>query len=328
LTSANETLKFIYESKFIFVVSSKWAATCYLSRDDLLVFEDLKMSSYQTIPKHIDLNIHHVKVALRSLAAFQAANIIYERLELRPEGSSIGEKYGDMLFETSYSSDNPWCMTGIRALKAVALHKTKYGFGSNYGQIIEEKFIDKVSEMFNLLDLPETDIPRVCCHRDLWKNNLMFRLSNENDEPQHCLLVDFQICRYLPLTLDVMICILLPSRDHSITDDCLKFYYEQLGMELKQHDVDIEEILRWNVFETSCKKFKLIPLVQQAIFWSLTNLPEQYIIDLLENDEAKYVKMVMEHRDDVVLEFMEKDDFYRKTMTETVERLIEYLFIN
>lgn len=304
----------------------KWAPTCYLSRDDLIVFEDLKLTSYQTLPKHIDLGIHHVKVALRSLAAFQAANIIYERLELRPKGFSIGDTHGDILFETSYSSDNKWCMTGIRALKAVALHKTKYGFGSNYERIIETNFIDKVCEVFHLFESSDTTIPRVCCHRDLWKNNLMF-LSNEKDEPIHCLLIDFQICRYLPLTLDVMICILLPSRDHSNTDDCLKFYYEQLALQLWQHDVDIGEIMSWEAFETSCKKFKLVPLVQQGIFWSLTNLPEDFIVNMLENDEERYIKMVMQHRDDVVLEFMEKDEFYRNTMTETVERLIEYLFI-
>lgn len=292
-----------------------------------MVFEDLKTTSYQTLPKHVDLNIHHIKMALRSLAGFHAANIIYERLELRPEGVSIGDAHGDALFESSYSRDNHWCMTGIRALETVALHRTKYGFGSNYERLIKENFVERICEIFDMLDSTDAKIPHVCCHRDLWKNNLMYRLADDN-EPLHCLLIDFQICRYLPLTLDVIICILLPSRDHTKVDECLSFYYEHLAEELQRYDIHIEEILPWNVFEVSCKLFKLVPLVQQGLFWSLTHLPEEYLVDLLTNNEAEYTNIVMKNRDDVVLEFMAKDDYYRETMTETVERLIEYLFIN
>lgn len=269
-------------------------------------------------------------MALRSLAAFHAANIIYERLELRPKGSTIGDAHKDVLFESSYAPDNPWCMTGIRALKTVALHKTKYGFGSSYERVVEEEFMGKVCEIFELLESPtDSVIPRVCCHRDLWKNNLMYQCeSGDFDIPSHCLLIDFQICRYLPLTLDVIICILLPSRYHSNVDECLRFYYKQLESELLLHDVKIENLLTWHDFEVSCERFKLFPLVQQGMFWSLTNLPENFLINLLASDEQKYISICNENRDELVVEIMETDEYYRTTMTETVERLIEYLFVD
>ena len=308
---------------------TKWMPECYLARDDLIVLEDLKVTSYQTLPRHIDLNINHIKVALRSLAAFHAASIIYERLELRPKGSTIGDTYNDMLFETSYGSDNPWCMTGIRALKTVALHKTKYGFGSSYERAIEEKFMDKVCKIFDLIESVDSTIPRVCCHRDLWKNNLMYRFEDGDfNKPLHCLLIDFQICRYLPLTLDVMICILLSSRDHSNVDECLKFYYNQLQVKLIQYHIQIESIMSWQDFEVSCKRFKLFPLVQQAIFWSLTNLPEEFLSNLVKNNETEFLKILLEQRDEMALKFMESNEFYGVRMKETVERLIEYLFVN
>lgn len=127
-----------------------------------------------------------------------------------------------MLFEPSDS--NPWCMTGIRASKTVALHKTKYGFGSSYKTAIEEKFMVKVCEIFDLLESTDFTIPRVCRHRDLWKNNLMYRFeSGDSNEALHCLLIDFQGCCYLSLTIDIMICILLSSRVHSNTDEFLIF---------------------------------------------------------------------------------------------------------
>lgn len=157
----------------------------------------------------------------------------------------------------------------------------------------------------------------------------MYRFKdNDFNTPTDCLLIDFQICRYLPLTLDVIICILLPSRNHSNTDECLKFYYKELEIELLQHAVEIEDIMSWHDFEVSCNRFKLFPLVQQGIFWSLTNLPETFITEILASNETAYMKMCNEHRDDVVLKFMECDEFYRETMTEAVERLIEYLFVD
>lgn len=280
------------------------------------------------LPKHVDPTINHITMALRSLAAFHAASIIYERLELRPGGTTIGDTHEAMLFETSYGQDNPWCMTGIRALKTVALHKTKYGFGSSYERAIEEEFIEKICRIFDRLESPDSTIPRVCCHRDSWKNNLMYRFENGNlDKPEHCLLLDFQICRYLPLTLDVMICILLSSRDHSNLNKCLTFYYNQLASELLKHDVKLDDLMPWSDFEVSCESFKLFPLMQQGMFWSLTRLPEGVIPSLLETNESEYMKICNEHRDDIVLDYMERDEFYRECMIETVERLIEYLFV-
>lgn len=311
--------------------TAKWAPEYFhLARDDLLVLEDLAIERYQTLPKHIDPTINHITMALRSLAAFHAANIIYERLELRPGGGTIGDTHDSMLFETSYGRDNPWCMTGIRALKAVALHKTKYGFGSSYERTIEEKFIVEICRIFEHLESDDSTIPRVCCHRDLWKNNLMYRFDDgENDlaKPAHCLLIDFQICRYLPLTVDVIICILLPSRDHSNVDECLTFYYGQLASELLKHDVKLANLMSWSAFELSCQSYKLLPLIQQGMFWSLTNLPEGVLPHLLATDEREYIKICNEHRDDIVLDYMERDGYYRDCMIETVERLIEYLFV-
>lgn len=310
----------------------KWAPRCYLSRDDLIVLEDLKLASYQTLPKHVDFTINHTKAALRSLAAFHASNIIYERLELRPRGTTIGDTFNDMLFETSYRKDVPWCMTGMRALKAVALHKTKYGFGSSFEKAIEGKFMERVCEMFERLESNDSVvpmIPKVCCHRDLWRNNLMYRFAhNDLNEPLDCLLIDFQICRYLPLTLDVMICILLPSQDHSIADDCKKFYFEQLTLELRLRDIEINDLMTWRDFSESCENFKLVPLLQQGMFWSMANINEEVMLNFVDSDEKGYLRVCNDERDDFVLDNMEKDEFYRDSMVGTVERLIEYLFVH
>jgi hypothetical protein len=304
----------------------KWSPHCYLARDDLIVLENVELTGYTTIPRHMELNINHVKMALCTLAAFHASNIIYERLELR--GMSIGDAYKNMLFETSYSLDNPWCMTGINAIKVVALRKTKYGIGSPYEHAIEKEFMAKVSELFKTLDMPMPQIPSVLCHRDLWRNNLMYRCDNFNN-PIDCLLIDFQIARYFPLALDVIICILLPSSiklPSCDIDACIKFYYEQLSSELMRHDVAIENVMSYESYVSACEKFKLMPLLMQPMILSLSNLPTHYVLDLLKHNEVAYMKMCNEKRDDVMLEFMAKDEFYCETICASIERLIEHMF--
>jgi hypothetical protein len=295
-----------------------------------MVLEDLKLMGFTTLPRHMDLTINHIKSALHSLASYHAANIAYERVELKPLRRTIGAEHADAMFETSYQCDTPWCMTGIRSLKVAALRSKKYGVGSRFENVIRDEFVERVCKVFDIIENPSVadNVPWVCCHRDLWKNNLMYRFDSANDfnSPLACLLVDYQICRYLPLPLDVIICILLPSRDHSILDECLNFYYEQLRDRLHRLEIHIDDVMSFEVFVKSCKYFQLFPLMQQGIFTTLTSLPEEFWLDLIKSDEAKYMKYCLVDRDELVNEFMDKSEYYRTTLLDSVERLIAFVF--
>jgi hypothetical protein len=294
------------------------------------VLENLELTNFKTLPEHITLNITHTKVALKSLAAFQASSLLYEHFELRPRGATVGSEYEDILFETSFTPDNLWCSTGIRTVRTVALHHTKYGKGSPYFELIEAEFNERIQKVFEILNQDMPNVPSVLCHRDLWRNNLMFNCGEDSTSPPlDCQLIDFQIARYLPIALDVIICILLPSTEPfspALIDECIKFHYEQLSDELKRHDVKIENIMSLRDFEVACEHFRLMPLLMQPMFFSLVHLPASYIVNLLRTNEEEYMRISLHHRCDVVLEFMERDEFYRRTMTQSVERLIEYLF--
>lgn len=294
--------------------------------------EDLKLMRFKTLPRHVELNINHIKKALHSLASYHSANIAYERIELQPLRRTIGEEHADAMFETSYQSDNAWCLTGIRSLKVAALRSKKYGVGSPFEEFIRDEFIERVCKVFDLIENPSVpdNIPWVCCHRDLWRNNLMYQFDDSSDNdlssPLSCLLVDYQICRYLPLPLDVIICILLPTQDHSILDECLNFYYEQLRDQLQQcSDININDVMSFNVFVENCKYFQLFPLMQQGIFRTLTSLPEEYWGNLIREDEAKYMRYCLEDRDELVNEFMDKSESYRTSLIQSVERLVEFV---
>lgn len=57
----------------------------------------------------------HVEETLKSVAKLHAASIRYEAREIEA-GSTIGEKYKDILFETSFHIDIPWCSTGLKVI--------------------------------------------------------------------------------------------------------------------------------------------------------------------------------------------------------------------
>ena len=68
---------------------------------------------------------------------------------------------------------------------------------------------------------------KVICHGDLWYTNLMF----ENNQPSHCIFVDFQLIRYAPLVLDFLQLVYV-NNFGNITEDLkiklLKHYHNAL----------------------------------------------------------------------------------------------------
>jgi len=129
-------------------------------RDDLLVLEDLRAAGYANLSSDNELTLSRIKTSLRSLVAFHAASIVYERLELQPQGKSIGDVYSAMLFE-NYCLENPWCVTGVRALGAVASQRSKYGVGSNYASMLERQFIERAGKIFDILGCAINDSTRL-----------------------------------------------------------------------------------------------------------------------------------------------------------------------
>jgi len=152
----------------------------------------------------------------------------------------------------------------------------------------------------------------------------MFRLPNAAD----CLLVDFQIATYHALTIDAMICIWLPPSGHLNAVECMQFYYNQLALELQPFDIALGSIMPWNDFVVGCKQAQPLVLLMQPLLWSLTHLPDGFLHALLASNEAEYIKICREDRAPVMLDFIDSNAFYRDTMMESIERLIEHLFVD
>lgn len=299
------------------------------------MLEDLKFE-YKTLPIKIDFTEVHMYEALKCLAIFHCSSLIYERAELKPKNITIGETCKEFLYETSYKIDNPWNITGFNCIKMVAMEKTKYGRGTKYENLIETEYLKRLLTIYEMIEKPTVDVVNVCCHRDIWTNNLMFKFEKTADgqfdfqKPKDCLIIDFQIARYLPLVIDVLACIIIPTRKKHHQEHIskyLEFYYDQLNIQLAKQNFEIESVLKWDAFKKTCDYYMLLPLVMSAMFKTLTHLPSDKLGKMMDYDEESYIRICNDFRDDLVLEYLEKDEFYRDCLVEAVEELIEFLFV-
>ncbi|XP_058815884.1 uncharacterized protein LOC131679228 [Topomyia yanbarensis] len=313
---------------------SKWRPECYLVRDDLIVLEDLKWRyGYSMVHYKKPLESTYLHLVLEAVAQMHAVSLNYEFNVVG--GQRLDDLYSDILFETSVSQGNSWFMAGLSAIKAIALNGTKYCKSSTKKQLIQRDLDTKLRQIFDVVK-PTTEFQNVLVHRDIWHNNLMFRfekdpITGDNivDCPKSCVLLDFQICRYLPPVIDVLLTIYLTTRRshrEQFLDDYLKFYHKTLSSKLRQFDLDPEKVLNWEQLQRSLGHYKIIGHVFACVYLALTNIPENVLDDLNRDDPELYHQYCNVNRDEFVLKYLRDDEFYRETMVECVEEALEYFF--
>lgn len=206
-------------------------------------------------------------------------------------------------------------------------------YGKTHRDCLKDNFYEKLCQIFETMENPQIDIIKVLVHRDPWKNNLMFQFENDEDtgkpnleKPQHCIFLDFQTVRYLSLTHDVLMAIYSNTRKDNYGVSLmhyLMFYYEHLGLELKERNIDIADKLNKDLFLESCRYFKLVALVFSAIVVMLTFIPVDYFLSL---EGVNYEQFMIGARDEKVLKLMDNDPYYSESLIEIVDEIIETVY--
>ncbi|XP_055592168.1 uncharacterized protein LOC129743943 isoform X1 [Uranotaenia lowii] len=313
--------------------SHKWRPNCYYTRDDLIVLEDLKWrQSFSMIHFKTALEKPFLHLVLENVAQMHAESLNYEKNVV--QGKRLDDIHADVLKEIAVQRKNGWFVAGLKAIKAIALNKTRYSKIPQNKRQIESEIDEKLNQIFEIVK-PTTTFQCTLVHRDIWLNNLMFSFEKDSsgnyklDAPQACMLIDFQICRYLPPCIDVLQLLHMTTRRKqrdAHLDQYLEFYYEKFSSKLRSFNLDPEKTLSWSEFQTSMDHYRMIPLTFAVIYLALTNLPENVLDDLHNSDPDRYHYICNIDRDDFVLQYMDSDEFYRETMTECVEELLEFFF--
>lgn len=172
----------------------------------------------------------------------------------------------------------------------------------------------------------------VIVHRDLWFNNILFKFTEKDDQfanPTDCVLVDFQLARYLPPAFDFVCALyLLTNRMQRkcSTDTYIEHYYESLQRKLISFGLNGHSLLPRMEFERSLTYYRLVGLIWAGVLHGFVNFPPGVLDQLHESDPETYTRISMENRDDFILKYYDSDRFYRETMDDVVTEILEHLF--
>lgn len=189
----------------------------------------------------------------------------------------------------------------------------------------ESFFYGKLLESIEMMEhTPLANFPSVLTHRDVWKNNLMFKLNHLN-QPQHCVLVDFQTARYLPISIDVLMAIICTvSRDtrEKYFDHFLLFYYHQLDENTKSRSVDLKSLMSFDDFQLVCRFHRRVLLIYRCILLMITMIPDEELTKLTKDEIRQFGEV---DKSEIVLKIMKNDVDYETKLVEAVNDVVECL---
>ncbi|XP_063708210.1 uncharacterized protein LOC134836872 [Culicoides brevitarsis] len=310
--------------------TSKWTPKPYYCRKDILVLEDLTLENFQLMPPRQQFTKSHVQLVLKCLATLHANSFYLEKSVLK---KPLNEVHEDIFFEVSITETNEWFTCGVRAIKTIAMSRTRFSKDPQHVKWLEDNFDNVISKIYAMKDNCPERFTKIFCHRDIWRNNLMFKFGknekNEDDfrNPLECALIDYQIATYQPPGVDVaMTLLMLQQRKEREMDfdENLKYYFEQLTDSLKVLGLDVADILSFSELLETFEHFKVIAATLKCIFLQMTHLPEGEIEKFHSNDDD-YRQFILIDRGDTLVKYIDTDDFFKSWMVEAVEELIELL---
>ncbi|KAI5644285.1 ecdysteroid kinase domain-containing protein [Phthorimaea operculella] len=306
-----------------------WSAKYVTALNDAIVFEDLNDLQYKLRNKHDRFDMAHTLQALRTLANFHAASIIFEENKKKElQTYTICDQFKDLADPGGYRDADPWftqCKKG--ALEAIKIFSV-YSKDNHTIKMIESRWDDVWKSALDLGNVSSKH-RNVICHRDLWNNNILFHYKKIDDtadqEPDDCLLVDFQATCIQPLVADVMLllyCNLEPKfREENMTM-FLNYYHQELRMVLCGFGVSIDQVLVKEEFFASAEQYRLWGLVLCACL-----IPQFWVDDELTThifgDSASFVEIMVKDKATFIKKMMQANPHYKKNVMAIFDEIVQ-----
>lgn len=298
----------------------KFLPTCYLSKETVIVLEDLLSKGYEV--KENFLTRQECKCLLKSLAKLHAASIIYEELRTEKDkpfrlNVNFPEEIKENAFEFT-DSNHPryrWLKTVTKTILDLISLLPEYA-----DKAIIEKLLRFIREDLEKLTLPSFTYRNVLSHADLWKNNALFKESQ-------CVLVDFQLARYAPPALDVLITIYMNVTYDNLQNyfhEFLNTYYEEFCLNLQQHNFKSREILPKSTFMESIELYKL-PASLTAAFYATHVFVSDELQKLVTTNEIVFEDFTLNNRSKYLCFEFKNNDEARDKLSGALKILIDNL---
>lgn len=233
---------------------------CYLARNDneeaFLVLEDLAQSGYKMADKKRGLDCDHCLLVVQELAKLHAGSVALEQMKQEPLGDVF-----PFLRELIFNPEIPKCFEIVEKAMDTIL-------------VVAKRFLPHLKDSIAIYEsrMPTLQIEckklgelwpvlNVTCHGDLWINNLLF--AYENKRPLSVKLLDLQLGRYGPPTVDLIV-FLWVSTVRSFREEhekiLLQKYYESFCHTLNKVNVISPEAFTFDALWDHYKSRSLLGL--------------------------------------------------------------------
>ncbi|XP_055592170.1 uncharacterized protein LOC129743944 [Uranotaenia lowii] len=312
---------------------TKWRPDCWLMRDDLIIMEDLQIAGFLSMPYGQEFGKQHMMLIFDRMAQMHACSLDLEYNQLK--GEKLEPKFAAALAENTFMRESVWFGVGLKGILTVAVEASKYSQNDVYRKIMQTEMVSKMDRIYNLVQ-PADSYQSVIIHRDLWFNNMMFRFAQSSSQdtvdytkPLDCVLIDFQVSRYLPPAIDFLCTLHLLTMKHhrdELFHTYVEHYYQSLTEKLKNLNLSIVKILPKEQFLETLDHYRLVGLLWSGVLLAYVNLPDGYIADLHQRDPVAYHEFGLISRDKVILENIRKEGYFRTRLLDAVDETVEYLF--
>ncbi|KAL7289335.1 hypothetical protein TKK_0016703 [Trichogramma kaykai] len=288
-----------------------WSANCYLTKKNLLVFEDLRSQNYTT-RSDFPMDGQSIKQTLATLARFHASSVLTEK----KLGRSLKQAFPGSFEEIVYTKNKKFGLSTPIAYEAMKMMATKYGFQDSVN------LVPKIHDRVHNLVRERKDQCNVICHSDLWRNNIMF---NDEGGESSCILVDFQLLRYASPAVDInMFLYLNTTLEYRKTNEMLLFkhYYSVFSETLVKNSCELNGVLSYSEMLKNYQKHKLVGLTYAAMYGPGLHLKPAEIAKLM-NDAQLLTDWLMHDRNSFIKSNLDADPVYEEKIKNIIYELME-----
>ncbi|KAK7872616.1 hypothetical protein R5R35_001953 [Gryllus longicercus] len=195
--------------------------------DDILVFEDLRDQGFKMVSRQCGMDLEHCLMLMKALGLFHAMSLVIH------EEDPASVVYEESFYTEATRSDFEFFMP--KSLNSLAEHVDGWQGFEHYADKLREFGKTIFGVMMNIFAETEERF-KVLNHGDCWVNNTLFKYS-ESGEPVDIRFVDFQMCRFGSMALDLQYFLFSSPRPDIRTekmDEMLSTYHTTYLQVLKQ----------------------------------------------------------------------------------------------
>ncbi|XP_050499197.1 uncharacterized protein LOC126879896 [Diabrotica virgifera virgifera] len=282
-----------------------------------LVLENLKSQQYQLWDKKVPMNPEHIKTVLIEYAKFHAVSLAMKHKNPELFETLLGETNLDNPMHKLFDGDNNEGRENIKSFFSATL---SMGYKAVKDDVALTEYLKKYESVAfeNMSKMRQPEYKIVVTHGDCWCNNFMFKYQDPNDKtkPQIIRVIDWQISSFGNPCEDLAYFFVANGSEEVLGDfqAYLHVYHEKLSSQLRNFNLDPEEIFPFSTFENHLKVFILHGLFLALLVMKVTlsdadEIPEHgeegekqspdEILDLLSKEMknmdvySKRIKIVM-----------------------------------